>query len=105
MTHRGVAVHDRDSARRGGEGFRAHDREGLIEGHHLARYVRSGRNARDRRSSDTDLRRSCLPTVEVGPCESRRYEPNRPAAGEIPRAAGPGLPTVRVKQVLYMFYD
>ena len=36
MTHRGVAVHDRDRARRGHEGFRAHDRKGLVEGHHLA---------------------------------------------------------------------
>jgi len=36
VTHRGVAVHDRDCARSGGEGFRAHDREGIVEGHHLA---------------------------------------------------------------------
>ena len=36
MTHRGVAVHDRDYARRGDEGFRAHDPEGMVEGHHLA---------------------------------------------------------------------
>ena len=36
MTHRGVAVHDRDCARSGGEGFRAHDPEGIVEGHHLA---------------------------------------------------------------------
>jgi hypothetical protein len=36
VTHRGVAVHDRDYARRGGEGLRAHDLEGIIEGHHLA---------------------------------------------------------------------
>ena len=36
MTPRGVAVHDRNGARRGGEGFRAHDPEGIVEGHHLA---------------------------------------------------------------------
>mgnify|MGYP001583161065 CR=1 FL=1 len=36
MTHRGVAVHDRDCARRGGEGFRAHDLEWIVEGHHFA---------------------------------------------------------------------
>jgi hypothetical protein len=36
VAHRGVAVHDRDCARRGGEGLRAHDREGIVEGHHLA---------------------------------------------------------------------
>ena len=36
MTHRGVAVHDRDCAHRGGEGFRAHNYEGIVEGHHLA---------------------------------------------------------------------
>ncbi len=36
VTHRGVAVHDRDCAPSGGEGFRAHDREGIVEGHHLA---------------------------------------------------------------------
>ena len=43
MTHRGVAVHDRDCARRGGEGFRAHDHEGIVEGHHLAAtYAPSG---------------------------------------------------------------
>ena len=36
VTHRGVAVHDGDCARRGGEGFRAHDPEGIVEGHHLA---------------------------------------------------------------------
>ena len=36
VTHRGVAVHDRDCARSGGDDFRAHDREGIVEGHHLA---------------------------------------------------------------------
>ena len=36
MTHRGVAVHDRDCARSGGEGFRAHDLERIVEGHHFA---------------------------------------------------------------------
>src|SRR5713226_8910490 len=36
VTPRGVAVHDGDCARRGGEGFRAHDPEGIVEGHHLA---------------------------------------------------------------------
>jgi hypothetical protein len=36
VTHRGVAVHDRDGPRRGGKGFRAHDHEGIVEGHHLA---------------------------------------------------------------------
>ena len=36
MANRGVAVNDRDCARTGGEGFRAHDREGIVEGHHLA---------------------------------------------------------------------
>ncbi len=36
MTPRGVAVHDGDCARRGGEGFRAHDPEGIVEGHHPA---------------------------------------------------------------------
>ena len=36
VTYRGVAVHDRDCARGGGEGFRAHDRERIVEGHHFA---------------------------------------------------------------------
>jgi hypothetical protein len=33
MTHRGVAVHDRDCAGRGGEGFRAHER--IVEEHYF----------------------------------------------------------------------
>jgi len=36
VTHRGVVVHDRDCARSGGEGFRAHDLERIVEGHHFA---------------------------------------------------------------------
>ena len=43
MTHRGVPVHDRDRARSGGDIFRAHDREGIVEGHDLAAQYAPGR--------------------------------------------------------------
>src|SRR5579862_6188620 len=36
VTHGDVAVNDRDGAGRRGEGFRAHDCEGMVEGHHVA---------------------------------------------------------------------
>ena len=83
MTHRGVAVHNRDGARTGGEGFRAHDREGFVEEHHLAAtHTPGGMHAIVAARTPTfdeavfpQLKEGHVHLVAMNPCYAYRQEP------------------------------